>query len=180
MSIRDKVINEIIEIEGGYVDNPHDSGGPTKYGITEKVARANGWTFPIKDLPRSIAFKIYENKYWNSLRLDDIEALSPMIAQEIVDTGVNAGVGRAAEFLQESLNVLNNMQKFYPDIVQDGAVGKATIEALRAYLKKRGFEGEQILYRMLNCLQGAFYVKLAGKREKDETFIYGWFKNRVQ
>jgi len=31
----------------------------------------------------------------------------------------------------------------------------------------------------LNCLQGAFYVELAEKREKDERFVYGWLLNRV-
>jgi len=35
------------------------------------------------------------------------------------------------------------------------------------------------LYKMLNALQGAYYIELAERREKDEDFIYGWFKHRV-
>jgi len=35
------LIDRIIEVEGGYVNNPNDKGGPTKYGITEATARKN-------------------------------------------------------------------------------------------------------------------------------------------
>jgi len=36
-----------------------------------------------------------------------------------------------------------------------------------------------VLCRALNCLQGAYYIELAERREKDERFVYGWLKNRV-
>ena len=41
--LKDDTINHIIEIEGGYVNDPNDSGGETNYGVTEKVARDNGY-----------------------------------------------------------------------------------------------------------------------------------------
>ena len=102
-----------------------------------------------------------------------------MVAKEIVDTGVNMGIVRAAKFLQRSLTVLNNKEKFYPDLIVDGQLGPQTIRALGDYLAYRGSEGEFVLVKMLNCLQGAFYVELAERREKDESFIFGWLKNRV-
>ena len=40
-------------------------------------------------------------------------------------------------------------------------------------------DGEVVLVRALNSLQGAFYVELAEKRQKDEAFVYGWLLNRV-
>lgn len=177
--LKRKVINEIIEIEGGFVDDPEDSGGATRYGITEEVARLNGYTYKMEALPRSLAFEIYSNKYWNALNLDAIEAFSPLVAQELVDTGINQGVGRAGEFLQRSLNLLNNRATYYDDILVDGDVGRKTLNALSEYFKRRGSRGEKVLYKMLNSLQGSFYITLGERRVKDEKFIYGWFENRV-
>jgi len=177
MSIKKLIIDQIIHIEGGYVDNPSDSGGRTKYGITEATAREWGYTGDIRDLPHQTAFDIYENRYWSSLRADEIENLSPLIADEIVDTGVNMGINRAGKFLQRALNVFNNQGALYPDLEVDGRVGSKTVETLRLYLNVRN---ENVLLKALNSLQGAFYVELSERREKDETFIYGWFKNRVK
>lgn len=179
MSIKDKVINEIIRVEGGYSNNPNDSGGETMYGITAAVAKRYGWTRPMNQLPKSFAYSIYSRIYWDSLLLDQVEKIYPEVAAKLADIGVNMGVGRAGEFLQRSLNVLNNQAKFYPDITVDGLVGGRTLNALKSYYEKRGMKGEEVLFRMLNCLQGAFYVSLAERRQKDESFIYGWFSNRI-
>lgn len=178
--LKDKIINEIIEVEGGYVNDPDDSGGATKYGITENVARMAGYMGEMEDLPRELAFDIYSNKYWEPLHLSSIEKMSESIAEEIADTGVNMGISRAAKFLQRSLTVLNNKGLLYPDLVIDGQLGQKTIRSLANYLSIRGSEGEAVLLKMLNSLQGAFYVELSERREKDESFIYGWFKNRVE
>lgn len=177
--LKKKTIDGIIAVEGGYVNDPNDSGGETNYGITIKVARENGYFGNMKDMPREVAVRIYETRYWDINRLSEIEMLSPRIAEELADTGVNMGVGRAGVFLQRSLNVLNQMGTHYPDIATDGKIGPGTIKALKDFLARRGKEGETVLYRMLNCLQGAGYVELAEKRVKDETFIFGWYKNRV-
>lgn len=179
MSYKNEFINEILAVEGGYVNDPSDSGGETNFGITKRVARKYGYSGSMKEMPKFIARQIYEALYWDALCLTQIEGLSVSIAKELGDTGVNQGVGRAAEFLQRSLNVLNDQQKRYNDIVVDGDVGPKTIQALQKYLVQRGKEGETVLLNMLNCLQGAFYVTLAERREKDERFIFGWFKNRV-
>jgi len=179
-ALRDRIINGIIELEGEYVDNPDDSGGPTRWGITEREARANGYTGSMQELPRSLAFDIYKARYWDALNLDIIEKLSASIAEELADTGVNTGIHRAGTFLQRALNVLNQKATQYPDLVVDGQPGEKTMKALKRYLFLRGREGQVVLLRMLNSLQGAFYIELAERREKDETFIYGWFNKRVQ
>ena len=51
----DELIDELIEREGGYVHHPADRGGPTRFGITEAVARAHGYGGAIADLPREEA-----------------------------------------------------------------------------------------------------------------------------
>lgn len=174
--LKTKTINKIIAVEGGYVDDPDDSGGETNFGITVAVARASGYHGAIRDMPREVAFNIYVAKYWDAVRADDLVALSEHVAEEVVDTAVNMGAGTAVRFLQRSLNVLNNRGKLYPDLVADGLIGPVTINALADYLAVRS---ELVLCRALNCLQGARYIELAEKREKDERFLFGWLQNRV-
>lgn len=175
----DKFIKELLAKEGGFVDRADDSGGPTKYGITQDVARSFGYKGNMKYLAESLAVEIYGFKYWDSLKLSDIEKISPAITEELADTGVNQGVQRAAEFLQRLLNVLNNKGEFYPDIKVDGSIGPATLFSLKAFLAKRKVDGEKVILKGLNCLQGEFYISLAERRPKDEAFIYGWLLNRV-
>ena len=180
MNIKTKVINEILEIEGkDFTDDPYDSGGQTKWGITEAVARKYGYTGNMPELSRNLAFQIYEIVFWNRLRLNEIAEIDHMLAAEIADTAVNQGRANAGLFLQQSLNVLNNREKLYQDISEDGLIGAKTLYALKKYHLYRGEEGISVLINMLNCLQGAFYVRLSQRRVKDEKFIYGWFKNRV-
>jgi len=177
--MKEIIIGNILRVEGGYVNDPSDSGGETNYGITIAVARAYGYEGDMKDFPKQKAFEIYSKLYWDKLHLDEIEELSSLIAEELADTGVNMGTLRAARFLQRSLNVLNNRSRSYRDLKVDGQIGNATLRALKAYFMVRGEEGEKVLFKMLNALQGAFYVTLAERREKDEKFVYGWYANRV-
>ncbi len=178
-ALKNSVLENILKVEGGYVNDPSDSGGETNFGITKRVAMSYGYTGDMKRLTKDQAFEIYAKLYWHKLRLDDIEKLSEKVAEELADTGVNMGTRRAARFLQRSLNVLNNKAQSYADLTVDGQIGNATIRALKSYFLIRGVEGEKVLFRMLNALQGAFYVTLAERREKDEKFVYGWYANRV-
>ena len=175
----DKLIDDVIGREGGYSNDPRDSGGATQWGITERVARSNGYTGTMQTLSRDKAVAIYREQYVIRPGFVSIIPLSERIAEELVDTGVNMGVGKAAEFLQKSLNALNNQGKDFPDLVEDMDCGPATIAALKAYLKKRGKEGEGVLLKALNALQGARYIDIARGRSANEGFVYGWFRTRV-
>jgi len=180
MTIQKKVIEKIIGVEGDYVNDPDDSGMETRYGITVRVARAHGYTGLMSQLPYKMAYAIIKVDYWDKMRLDDIEHLSKLVAEEIADTAVNTGTRQAGEFLQTALNCFNNRQKYYNDLKVDGLIGIRTLHALKTYLMvRKSDQGERVLHTLLNCLQGAFYAKLTINREKDEKFIYGWIKNRV-
>lgn len=175
----DQFFEELMKVEGGYVNDSRDSGGATRYGVTEAVARAAGYKGMMSALPLSLAKAIYKEKYWDALRLDDVQNLCPALCLKLADIGVNMGTKQAGFFLQRMLNALNNEGKLYPDIKADGAVGPATIGTLRRFLSVRSQHGETVMIRALNCLQGGFYISLAERRQKDEAFLYGWLLNRV-
>jgi lysozyme family protein len=175
-----ELIDELIEREGGYVDHPADRGGPTKFGITEAVARAHGYGGAMADLPHQEAAAIYRRLYWLRPRFDEIAERLPRIAGELFDTGANMGPAVAATFLQRALTALNRGGKDYPDLVPDGRIGPATLCAIDAFLEARGTEGgETVLLRALEALQGERYLRLAEKRPANEAFLYGWLANRI-
>jgi len=177
--IFDQAFRKTIGHEGDFSDDPSDSGGATRFGITEAVARANGYAGPMYLLSYDLARQIAYAQYWRQNRLDDIAAISNPVALELFDTGYNMGVGVAAKFLQTALNALNREAKDYPDLTPDGVLGNVTIYALKAYFRVRRRDGELVLLRALNCLQGAGYIELSQRRAKDERFVFGWLLNRV-
>lgn len=165
--------------EGDFSDDPNDSGGATRFGVTENVARANGYDGPMSELPFELAKSIARTQFWDVLRLDDVAQLSAPLSAELFDTSYNMGPGAAGAFLQRALNVLNRRAVDYPDLRVDGLVGPMTLRALRAFLAKRVHDGESVLLKALNCLQGAGYIELAERREKDEKYVFGWLRARV-
>jgi len=174
-----QIIDDTIGREGRYSNNPKDSGGETMWGITAEVARRNGWTGRMRDLPREVAVDIYTREYLILPGFDKLVPISASIAEEVFDTGVNTGVYTAGKFLQRALNLFNKGGSLYPDLRVDGSVGPYTREALVAYLDHRGTSGELVLLRTLNCFQGEHYAVLCERHEKNEEFIYGWMFNRV-
>lgn len=172
-------IEALIDREGGYVDHPADRGGPTKFGITEQVARAFGYNGRMQDLTRDAARLIYKARYWKQPRFDEVHLVYPRLAEEMFDTGVNMGPAIPSRFLQRALNLLNRSQADYPDIGVDGQLGALTLHSLNRYRAKRGTAGEAVLVKALDALQGARYMDLAEARESQEAFLYGWLANRL-
>lgn len=175
----DRLIDELIAREGGFVDHPADRGGATRWGVTEAVARAQGFAGDMRFLPRSDAVAIYRDVYWTAPALDKVAKLAPYLAAELFDSGVNMGTATAAGFLQRALNALNRNGRDYADILVDRQIGPATLAALAAFLRKRGAGGEDVLRKAIEALQGAHYVRLAETRPSQEAFLYGWLANRI-
>lgn len=175
----ERLIDAVLEREGGYSNHPADRGGETCFGITAAVARANGYDGPMRALPERTARDIYERLYWLRPRFDAVAVLAPSIAADLFDTGINMGAAVATTFAQRALNALNRGASDYPDIAVDGAVGAGTLAALRAFLARRGKTGETVLLKAIEALQGERYVALAERRPADEAFLYGWLANRI-
>lgn len=174
-----QLIDDLIDREGGYVNHPADRGGATCWGITEAVARAHGYRGAIRALPRDEAAAIYRRLYWLRPKFDEVAGRSPALAAELFDTGANMGPAVAATFLQRALTALNRNGRDYPDLVPDGRIGPATLAALDAFLAVRGRQGETVLLRAIEALQGERYLRLAERRPANEAFLYGWLANRI-
>lgn len=173
------LINAVIAREGGYVNNSADSGGATNFGITQTVARAQGYAGNMRDLPRSEAVNIYTCLYWLKPCLNLIGDHSPKLAEKMFGIGVNMGPAIAIGFLKRALNVLNRNGVDYANISTAPLVDATTTNALMAFIAKRGSAAEGVLIKSINALQGERYISLAEARPADEAFVYGCLKNRI-
>lgn len=175
----DRLIRSILAKEGDkYTNNPKDSGGPTKYGITEATARKYGYKGPMEDLTSITAYNIYNQMYWISPGFNKVSEIDFKLSVMLMDFGVVAGPDAAALHLQRVLNVLNRNQKDYKDLEPDGVIGPNTLTALRAFAKARGLKGMNVLHYMVASLQSVHFIEVAERRSKDEEFQYGWQVNR--
>ncbi|WP_449470796.1 glycoside hydrolase family 108 protein [Sphingobium chungangianum] len=173
------LIDEVIAREGGYSHHPADRGGPTNFGITQAVARANGYAGDMRKLPRELAETICRRLYWERPGYAFVAEVAPDIAAELFDSAVNMGPGTATGFLQRALNALNRNQKDYPDLKIDRTIGAKTLAGLSAFMALRGKAGEKVLLKAIEALQGERYLALAESRPANEAFLYGWLANRL-
>ena len=175
----DTLIDEVIGREGGYSNHPADTGGATRWGVTEEVARAHGYRGDMRFYPREDAVAVYRRIYWLRPGFDRVTEHAPRIAAELFDTGVNMGSAVAIGFLQRALNALNRGAADYPDMPVDRRIGDRTIAALEAFIARRGSAGEAVLLKAIEALQGERYLRLAEERPAKEAFLYGWLANRI-
>jgi len=176
----DKTIDAILKSEGGFVDHKSDNGKATNFGITEAVARANGYQGTMRDLPVGLARSIYERRYITEPKFDKVLEIHEAVGTELIDTGVNMGPARAAEFLQRWLNAFNAQGSRYPDMFVDGRLGPISLDALRKFLVWRGpLEGGSVLLKALNSIQAMRYLEIAEANKSQEDFLYGWIRGRA-
>lgn len=108
----DTAFELLIGHEGGYVNNPRDPGGETKFGISKRA-------YPdvnIASLTIEQAKFIYRRDYWDRAKCDQ---LPPDVAFHFFDAAVNSGIGQAIRFMQRAVGVAD-----------DGIVGPLTIAAV--------------------------------------------------
>ncbi len=173
MSAFDDALEHLLRIEGGYVDDPRDRGGATRYGITVGTARAEGYAGPMRELTLETAREIYRRRYWDALRLEQVAAHDGPSAARLFDIAVNMGPRTAGRFLQRSLNLLNRGAQLFPDLAVDGVVGGRTVEALRALTDPTEHTA---LLRLLRAYQGKRYIEIIEHDPGQERFTRGWLK----
>jgi lysozyme family protein len=113
----DQAFERLLGHEGGYSNNPADPGGETMWGVTKVVARANGYTGPMRDLPAAVAKDIYRRTYWAPVRADE---LPESVRFDVFDAAVNHGVGQSSKWLQRAVGTN-----------PDGVIGAVTVAAAR-------------------------------------------------
>lgn len=169
----DHLIEDLIAREGGFVDHPADKGGPTRWGITQAVARRYGYVDQMDKVPRIVAASIYKHQFWRARGFYLVADIAPKLAGELFDTGVNMGTGTAVGFLQRASNALNGNGQDYHDISVDRKIGPITLRTLEAFIEKHGPSAEAVLTKAIDALQGAHYLRLAEARPAQEAFLYG-------
>ena len=137
----------LMEIEKGYVNDPRDPGGETKFGISKRAYP----NLDIAALTEDDAKGIYLADYWEPCRCDE---LPPDVALAIVDCAVNQGQGIAPRILQQALKVKI-----------DGIIGEVTLAAVNAA------DPQELLIDVLSW-RGRRYGFTAGT----ETYLRGWLR----
>lgn len=173
------LIHGVIDREGGFVDHPADRGGATCWGISEAVARAQGYNGAMRDLSRGEAAAIYRARYWDAPGLDAIAAIAPSLAAEMFDTGVNMGPATAIGFVRRALNAFGGDAPLLAPPDPADRIDPMLIAALRSYLARRGPKGEVVLRRAAEALQGERYIALSERRPANKAFVYGWIARRI-
>ena len=156
MKTFDEIIEQVLEHEGGYVNDPKDLGGETKFGITKRFYP----DLDIKNLTKEDAKEIYREDYWNKNR---VESLPQELWHIFFDMCVNMGRGTAVKILQRAANSKGR------NIDVDGGMGPATLKAMK------GVEVERVrAYRV------KYYSDLVAKRPEQDKFYFGWFRRSME
>jgi uncharacterized protein (TIGR02594 family) len=128
-ALLERALAHVLEMEGGYDDDPYDPGGPTNQGITlaeyarDRGAEVSAGNFAalkaeLKSIPPATVRRIYRDRYWLAASCPE---LPPPLAFFHFDAAVNQGVAGAARMLQQSVGV-----------EADAEIGPITLEAVAA------------------------------------------------
>lgn len=148
---------KVIQSEGGYVNDSADRGGETNHGVTigawgaylGRAIQPN----EMKVLTLDAVKPFYKTMYWDKVKGDD---LPKGVDYAVFDFAVNAGVGRAAKFLQRSVGA-----------VDDGVIGSGTLGlAAKADPAK--------LLANFSDQKQRFYNGLVASNPTQQKFLKGW------
>jgi lysozyme family protein len=168
----------IVAREGGYVNDPDDPGGATKYGVTIHTMRRLGLDLDrdgdvdardVKLLTYDQAVEIFIEHYFERPRIAE---LPKVLHATVFDMYVNAG-GNAVKILQRLLN------EFQENVTVDGALGPKTIAAAQRAYQRAG----HYLFNAYGIARRNYYFRLADRRAKSRKYARtraggkgGWIK----
>lgn len=154
----ERAIAKTLVREGGsrYTETPGDAGGATKYGISKRAYPQ----LDIRNITEQQAKDIYRADYWQAVQGDAIQ--SQDVAENIFDTAVNMGTGRAVRLAQMVLGLQP----------VDGNLGHDTLAALNATDPAR-FVADYTLAKI------ARYVGICNKDRSQRQFLLGWLNRAM-
>ena len=150
--------------EGGYVNNPSDPGGETKYGISKR-------SYPAVDIPaltRDQAIAIYYRDWWQKYRFDQ---LSAAIAGKTFNLAVNMGAAAAIRCLQRACRACGQ------PVAEDGVIGQMTADV--THTLAMGDAGRMLMAALRSEAAG-YYRLTAAASDKGEEFIRGWLNRAYE
>ena len=175
------IVASVFAVEGGYVNDPRDPGGETNHGVTKRTAAANGYNGDMRALTKERARAIYVSQYIERPGYLPIIERDIRVAEETIDSGVNAGTGRSSRWFQQCLNIFNSAGRDYRDVAVDGQIGPASVGAFDALRRRRGDQlAGTLMVRCQDALQAGHYIALAQGNAKFEAFTVGWFRTRIR
>jgi lysozyme family protein len=154
----DQAVSFTLQHEGGYVHDPADPGGETRFGISKRA-------YPhldIKSLSVEQARAIYRRDYWERPGIGRLKDAA--LAARVFDLAVNCGPGAAVRMLQRAINLLQPQTQ----LAVDGALGPVTAAEVNAYRHQRA------LLAALKYEAAKHYIALNRPR-----FLAGWL-NRLE
>lgn len=152
-----RAVEVVLQHEGGYVNDPLDPGGETKWGISRR-------SYPeldIANLTREDAIAIYCRDWWQRYGYDRLQ--DEAVATKLLDMAVNMGPATAHRLLQEAVVFLG-----YP-VAVDGIIGPQTIGAANKADPKR-------LLQVLRWMAAHHYYRIAAQRPQLREFLIGWLR----
>jgi lysozyme family protein len=162
MSRFEDCLARVLKHEGGYVNDPLDSGGRTNLGVTQRVwEEFVGHPVSEADMraltPQKVA-PMYKIKYWNP---SYCAVLPKGLDYVVFDFAVNAGTGRSVKTLQSAIGLL-----------ADGVIGPRTMAAIN------GANPKDLIAKFSDA-RADFYQGIVARKPDQARFIKGWL-NRVE
>lgn len=189
----EEAFEDLLGIEGGFVDDPVDRGGTTKYGISLRFLKSEGQIDEDMDgfadfdldmdgdidgadvrlLTVGDAKSLYKRSFWEELRCEDFPE---PIGEMLFDQGVNGGNHAAKKLLQQAINaVLGNHRYRTIALKIDGAIGEKT-EALFASMWER--HPDELVREYRKAVKDRYHA-IVRRNPSQAKFLKGWL-NRAE
>lgn len=156
----------VLRVEGGFSNDPDDTGGATCKGVTFEEfkkwrtshAMPSPTTADLRNITDAEAKAIYKTKYWDRWRADEID--SQKVANIVVDWVINSG----SHGITKPQAILG--------VKADGVVGAKTLAAVN------NANADDLFERVYNA-RVAFYKSIVARKPSQKKFLRGWL-NRLQ
>ena len=173
-----RAIEHILEHEGGFVNDPNDPGGATKYGVSLRYLLKRGDMLgdfdgdgdididDIQGMTVPMAKEVYRSGFWDPNRFGEIK--SQLLATKIFDMAVNMGSKQAWKLAQGAAS------EHGCTLLIDGIVGPQTIKCMND-IEKHDYD----VIMTLRLVQKKFYEGIMVRNPKLQKFALGWFRRAV-
>jgi len=157
----EEAVAAVLRDEGGYVNDPNDAGGETKYGISKRSYPS----LDIADLTAEDAEEIYRRDWWVKYQY---ELLPWPFSAKAFDIGVNIGGKASIMLLQHALWDMNDSPGD-ATIDDDGVLGGRTLALVH-------LAPPSALYAAYIKAIEAHYYDIVERNPRNEKYLAGWLR----